>query len=122
MKKLMALVLSLGLVLLGTAPVMAAGQALNQVPLQTAEKASLRGSDKAISWLAAEGEELGDASLEEIRGENPFLIAFAIGVAAGVVGDIIYDKLIKPRFFPKPKPKPVKCKCNCSCEATCPAN
>ena len=116
MKTLMALVLSFGMVLLGTAPVMAAGQAMQAAaPLQ---------QSKVVQVVVPETQSLSDSDIELIRGENPFVIAFVVGVAAGVTANIVYEKWIKPHLFPKPKPKPQKCKCKCSCEAetTCPAN
>jgi len=62
MKTLMALVLSLGMVLLGTAPVMAAGQVMQATaPLQQSE---------IVQVVVPEGEELGELDLEAFVGQK----------------------------------------------------
>ena len=116
MRKALIPFLVLGLLLLGVSPAMAAGEQVKAaLPAQ---------QDEVVQVVVPGAQHLSDSDLEQIRGENPILVAFAVGVAAGVVGNIIYEKWVKPRLFPKPKPKPQKCKCKCSCEAeaSCPAD
>ena len=115
MKKLMAFVLSFGLVLLGTAPVMAASQTLSSpIPVASLSTATNTGFDIPDPDQA---HPLSDEELQEVDGEiAPILVTageILLGVAIGVAANYIYDHYIKP------KPEPKKCKCECSCEATC---
>ena len=75
MKKLMALVLSLGLVLLGTAPVMAAGQAAKMAPTQP---------EGAVQVVVPGTEELADMDLAKNKGSGPE--ALVVVVRGAVVG------------------------------------
>lgn len=77
MKKLMTSLLSLGMVLLGTAPVLAAGQTLNAVPAaRDAVSATIELSVPVPDSAAF----LGDEALEEVEGE---------GVAGLVLGAVV---------------------------------
>jgi len=79
MKTLMALVLSLGMVLLGTAPVMAAGQAMQAAaPLQQSE---------IVQVVVPEGKEVADEDLEKTNGE--FLVGAVVGGLVNGIGSAI---------------------------------
>ena len=84
MKTLMALVLSFGMVLLGTAPVMASGQVLPVDRTANTDGSSL--SQIAIPEPLVL-EELGDTELEEVDGEG--LFAAAAGAVGGFIGGAI---------------------------------
>ena len=73
MKKPMALVLSIGLVLLGTAPVMAAGQAAKAEPPAQQEQ--------VVQVAAPSGTAIDDGELEDVQGECWWIVAGAIGGA-----------------------------------------
>ncbi len=75
MKKLMALVLSLGLVLLGTAPVMAAGQAAKAEPPARQQK--------VVQVVLPQGEQLQTDELKDTTGELDFFL-----VGSGVFNTI----------------------------------
>jgi len=115
MKKLMTLVLSFGLVLLGMAPVMAASQTL-QSPISAAGLSTPASAGFDIPE-PDQARPLDDEELQEVDGEiAPILVTageILLGVAIGVAANYIYEHYIKP------KPEPKKCKCECSCEATC---
>ncbi|WP_457637652.1 hypothetical protein [Oceanithermus sp.] len=99
MKKLMALVLSVGLVLLGTAPVMAAGQSVSgpktlTPPVMTNIAKPLPKNLCEITDLCQIKipeppgmEALSDGELEEVEGEG--LIGAVIGAAVGFVSGAI---------------------------------
>jgi len=103
MKKLMALVLSFGLVLLG----MAASQTLPSSILTTslsipaAAGFDIPGPDQA--------RHLNDEELRKVNGEVAPVLAnvgeFVTGVAAGIIINYIYDYRVNL------KSKPKKCKC-----------
>ena len=81
MKRLMALVLSIGLVLLGTAPVMAAGQAVKAAPPAQQEQ--------AVQVAVPDGAAMGESELADVQGELAPLTYVAlrgiIGAAAGAI-------------------------------------
>ena len=86
MKKLMALVLSLGLVLLGTAPVMAAGQVSKVAP--TAQK------DQIVGLVEPEGTALANMDLDTYLGQKVIrsfqdFVEFVgkVAVAVATLGD-----------------------------------
>ena len=93
MKKLMVLVLSFGLVLLGTAPVMAAGQTFALSPSAKPAAAVLPVNDiEKIDTGKMKGVEipeppgfgmLSDQELEEVEGEG--LASAAVGAVVGAV-------------------------------------
>jgi len=82
MKRLMALVLSLGLVLLGTAPVMAAGQAAKAAPPSQQEQ--------VVQVAVPSGTAMEDGELEDVQGEFGPLAYIALrGIIGGVAGAIV---------------------------------
>ncbi len=81
MKKLMAIVLSFGLVLLGTAPVMAAGQLAKAAPPVQQEQ--------AVQVIVPGGAAMDEGELADVQGELAPLAYVAlrgiIGAAAGAI-------------------------------------
>ena len=97
MKTLMALVLSLGMVLLGTAPVMAAGQAMQATaPLQ---------QGKVMQVVVPDADVLRDVDLAQDKGSGPELYyvlrSAALGAATSAGGYIVAQKLKGKSVDPK---------------------
>ena len=84
MRKSLVAVLTAGLLLLGVSPVWAAGQAMAAVPAQQGE---------VVQVVVPGAQDLSDTDLAQIQGENPVVIAFAVGVAAGITANIVYEKM-----------------------------
>ena len=86
MNKLMALVLSLGLVLLGTAPVMAAGQQTKVTPTNQQER--------VVQVVVPKGQELEKSDLDVLVGQKTMrtfqdVVEFVgkVALAVGTLGD-----------------------------------